>query len=86
VLPGLILSDRARGRSSSASLDIMLDNTMGPRLGDPEDIGKAVAYLMSDDAAFVNGALLRVDGGHSVHQPHLVQFAQLSALTDAGQG
>lgn len=33
------------------------------RLGTPEDIGKAVAYLASDDADYVTGATLRIDGG-----------------------
>jgi glucose 1-dehydrogenase len=33
------------------------------RLGTPEDIGKAVAFLASDDADYVTGATLRVDGG-----------------------
>lgn len=33
------------------------------RVGRPEDIAKAVAFLASDDAAFVNGANLVVDGG-----------------------
>jgi NAD(P)-dependent dehydrogenase (short-subunit alcohol dehydrogenase family) len=32
-------------------------------LGVPEDIGKAVAYLASDDADYVTGATLRIDGG-----------------------
>ena len=33
------------------------------RLGTPEDIGKAVAFLVSDDADYITGATLRVDGG-----------------------
>ena len=33
------------------------------RLGQPEDIGKAVAYFASDDADYVTGATLRIDGG-----------------------
>ena len=33
------------------------------RIGLPEDIGKAVAYLASDDADYVTGTILRVDGG-----------------------
>lgn len=34
------------------------------RAGEPEDIAKAVRYLMSDDARFVCGSVLFVDGGH----------------------
>ena len=33
------------------------------RMGTPDDIGKAVAFLASDDADYVTGATLRVDGG-----------------------
>jgi glucose 1-dehydrogenase len=33
------------------------------RLGTPEDIGRAVAFLVSDDADYITGATLRVDGG-----------------------
>jgi glucose 1-dehydrogenase len=33
------------------------------RLGTPEDIGKAAVFLASDDADYITGAALRVDGG-----------------------
>ena len=33
------------------------------RNGTPEDVAKAVAFLLSDDAAFINGAMLAIDGG-----------------------
>ena len=36
------------------------------RNGTPEDVGKAVAYLASDDADYVTGTTLRVDGGYVV--------------------
>ena len=33
------------------------------RNGTPEDVAKAVSFLLSDDAAFINGAMLAIDGG-----------------------
>lgn len=36
------------------------------RIGQPEDIGKAVAFLASDDADYITGTMLRVDGGYVV--------------------
>lgn len=34
------------------------------RMGEPEEIGAAVAFLASEEASFVNGAVLSVDGGN----------------------
>jgi NAD(P)-dependent dehydrogenase (short-subunit alcohol dehydrogenase family) len=39
------------------------------RLGYPEEIAAAVAYLASDDGAFVTGETLRIDGGMTAHSP-----------------
>jgi NAD(P)-dependent dehydrogenase (short-subunit alcohol dehydrogenase family) len=33
------------------------------RLGRPEEVGSAIRYLASDEAAFVTGSLLTIDGG-----------------------
>ena len=35
-------------------------------IGAPEDIAKAVAFLASDDAAYITGQVLAVDGGMSM--------------------
>ena len=41
----------------------MLQNTPLGRLGDPEDVAGAVRFLCSEEAAFITGAVLLVDGG-----------------------
>ena len=35
------------------------------QMGQPEDIARAAAFLCSDDARFITGAVLTVDGGES---------------------
>lgn len=39
------------------------------RLGQPEDIAKAAAFLLSDDASYANGTILVLDGGTGVLPP-----------------
>jgi 3-oxoacyl-[acyl-carrier protein] reductase len=41
----------------------MLANTPLGRLGSPEDVAGAVRFLASDEAAFITGEVLLVDGG-----------------------
>jgi len=82
VAPGLIMT-RVTSTRVGVGRDIMLANTLTPRLGDPLDIANAVAYLLSEDAAFVTGHVLAVDGGISAHQQHWAQFAAVAA--DSGE-
>jgi NAD(P)-dependent dehydrogenase (short-subunit alcohol dehydrogenase family) len=39
------------------------------RVGQPHEVASAVAYLLSDEASFINGAILPVDGGRSAFGP-----------------
>ena len=43
--------------------EAMLANTPLGRLGDPEDVAGAVRFLCSDEASFITGEVLLVDGG-----------------------
>jgi 3-oxoacyl-[acyl-carrier protein] reductase len=43
--------------------DVILANTPLGRLGEPGDVAGAVRFLCSDEARFVTGAVLQVDGG-----------------------
>jgi 3-oxoacyl-[acyl-carrier protein] reductase len=62
VAPGFILTDMVR-QMPEKILQRMQSHVPLGFLGAPEDIANAYAFLASDDARYVNGAVLRVDGG-----------------------
>ena len=41
-----------------------LQRTGAARPGTPQDVAGPVAFLLSDDAAYINGQILHVDGGY----------------------
>jgi len=62
IAPGLVATDMG-DRMMKFYGDALLASIPLGRAGQPEDIGKAAVYLASDDASFVTGKILRVDGG-----------------------
>ncbi|MDP9265149.1 MAG: SDR family oxidoreductase [Chloroflexota bacterium] len=62
VAPGFIATDMIRDMPEKV-LAAMVERTPARRLGTPRDVAAAYLYLASDEAAFVNGAVLCVDGG-----------------------
>ena len=62
VAPGFIGTDMVR-QMPEKILASMVEHTPVRRLGEPRDVALAYLYLASDDASFVNGAVLSVDGG-----------------------
>ncbi|MGI6146144.1 MAG: 3-oxoacyl-ACP reductase FabG [Firmicutes bacterium] len=62
VAPGFIMTDMMSTVPEKILTNIREKTPLG-RLGEPRDIAYAYLYLASDEAAFVNGAVLQVDGG-----------------------
>jgi 3-oxoacyl-[acyl-carrier protein] reductase len=60
----LELAGRRAGRAPDELLrEHLAGRVPAGRLGDPEEVAAAFAFLASDDAAFVSGAVFLVDGG-----------------------
>lgn len=69
ILPGLIMTPAVDVGLSQPVVDMILDHHMTPEAGRPEDIAAMVAFLASDEARYVTGQLIRVDGGITSHAP-----------------
>jgi NAD(P)-dependent dehydrogenase (short-subunit alcohol dehydrogenase family) len=68
VAPGLVLTP-AVGHLPPEQIEVSSRSYPMPRLCAPEDVASAVLFLASDDAGFVNGTTLMVDGGATVYMP-----------------
>jgi 3-oxoacyl-[acyl-carrier protein] reductase len=62
VAPGFVLTELTRDLSDALQAEIMARTPLG-RFGTTEEIANAVAFFASDEAAFITGQVLAVDGG-----------------------
>jgi NAD(P)-dependent dehydrogenase (short-subunit alcohol dehydrogenase family) len=69
VAPSLIMTPAAHAFIPEGLRAAHLASTLMPYLGEPEDVGHVVAFLASDEARFITGQVVRVDGGTMAHLP-----------------
>jgi NAD(P)-dependent dehydrogenase (short-subunit alcohol dehydrogenase family) len=74
VVPGFVLTP-ATADATTETRELVARSYPMPRLCTPEDVANAVVFLASDEAGFVNGTTLMVEGGASIYMPS----AQLDA-------
>jgi 2-hydroxycyclohexanecarboxyl-CoA dehydrogenase len=65
VAPGAIATDffDYEGITSPEALEFMRTRLLVPRVGMPADVASAVSFLLSDEASYIDGIQLTVDGG-----------------------
>ena len=65
VAPGMILTAMTRHHwEQPGPAEFIKTRVPVGRIGEPTDIGNAVAFLASKEAEYISGVTLRVDGGH----------------------
>jgi NAD(P)-dependent dehydrogenase (short-subunit alcohol dehydrogenase family) len=63
VAPGKIMTGKPGPAASAQAIEYSVSRTPLPRLGRPEDVASAALFLASDEASFLTGENLMVDGG-----------------------
>ncbi len=76
-LEGNIAAALLASASPPRLLEIVAGETLTPHLGEPLDVAHAVAFLASDEARYLTGHNLVVDGGTVAHVPGFAQFCNL---------
>lgn len=67
VTPTLLDTPGTRAGFAQGHFDYVLSHTPIGRFEKPEDVTGLIVFLVSDDAAFVNGAAINIGGGISMH-------------------
>jgi NAD(P)-dependent dehydrogenase (short-subunit alcohol dehydrogenase family) len=66
VAPGVVETDMLNFTGTDAGRDFALGIQALKRLAQPNDIGGVIAFLASEDARWITGDIIRVDGGSNL--------------------
>ncbi len=73
VSPGATKTQGLAEAMDGSSLAMVETHTLTPYLGEPEDLAAAVVFLASDEARYVTGQTIAVNGGLTDHQPFFAE-------------
>jgi NAD(P)-dependent dehydrogenase (short-subunit alcohol dehydrogenase family) len=63
IAPGWVLTEVMLEKVEKKVLDGVLEAVPSPRLGTPQDMAALLAFLVSDDASWINGQIIGINGG-----------------------
>ena len=76
ITPGAMLTAPMREVMGEEALAVLERHHLTPYLGEPEDVANLVAFLVSDEAKFLTGINVPLDGGYLSHQPTFADFSE----------
>ena len=76
IAPGVIATPALTANVPAEQIAVFERAHLTSYLGAPEDIASMVAYLSSDEARYVTGQVINVDGGCLSHHPTYNEFIQ----------
>lgn len=77
VIVGLVLTDTLVASFPPPLRTMMESHHLTPYLGEPRHIAEAVAFLASDESAFITGQALYADGGFTAHSPAVADIRKM---------
>jgi len=76
IAPGMIADEKLQEMAPKL-VALNTRHNLLPRIGHPDDIASLVAFLASDESAFITAQVITIDAGQNSHQPQMVEAAEL---------